>query len=341
MTAKQSGWTSVPTLRLPFDINLEAVTAWMRLWWPQLTAGIPATVILLRFLHPRTTAPWPGLGAVVDDSPAYRAWRDSLERPAVWEIVVGLTLAAGLLMLAWWLDFKPGMARRRRRKLRYRWERTAVGRVTRLKRIKVGQGVITADCSIQKRAEKTNWSEIEAAFDPDNGHFLRGLDVDRAWRAPIRAAFTNAGYNNPSRTRGIKLNFLALGDPFNLPVWDQPADGTRFFFGYDEDGPVFVDLAETPHVAIRGATGGGKGVLLRTFFGQALGAHWLIALIDGGNSPEHAAGDPAATYLRPMRSTMSKPQRYQAAISLLESLVRLSALRSQIGELLLSEGVVE
>lgn len=292
-------------------VNAEGMLARARLWGPELAVASPGLLALAR------------LGGQAVESGA-----------GPLAIAAHSLIAAPFVgTAAWWRQSRP--AWRRARKLRVKWEAEgALNKSSLGRKITVRQGVI--DAKLKKR--RTNWKALEDALDPENGGALEGLRLDRAWGWPYRATITGTD----TKTRALRLYYTPLGDPESLPIWFKAADGTKFFIGYGEDGAVLMDLADTPHVALRGATGGGKGVELRTLEVQALLAGWLVGLIDGGNSGEHAAADPAPTFRRPMRATMSKTERYQAAIDFLEEfVVRLSAFRSQIGEELVSRGITE
>jgi hypothetical protein len=293
-------------------VNAEGMLARARLWGPELAVASPGLLALAR------------LGGQAVESGA-----GPLAITAHALVAVPFVGVA-----AWWRRSRP--AWRRARRLRVQWEAESTLSKSSLGKITVRQGIVEAKC----KKRRTNWDALEAALDPQSGGALEGLRLDRSWGWPARASFDATGPNS-TKHRVVKLHYLPLGDPESLPIWERPADGTRYFIGYDQDGPAFLDLADTPHVAIRGATSGGKGVELRTFIAQGLRAGSLVLVIDGGNSAEHAVGDAAPTYWRPMRATMSKTERYQAAIDALEVLVRVEAFRTQIGELLVTNEITD
>lgn len=317
---------AAPKPAAAFDLplpNFELGAAWVRWQGPELAVGVPAALAAFAVLapdDPADAAAWP----------SRYAWFVAI---AVVTILVGTVYA--------WERHKWRQARRRR-KVRVQWERDPGTRKASLSKIEMGQGVITADCKIKGGS----WDKLVAALDPDSGESLRALHIDREWGAPIRATITTAGCRNPTKKRNLTLHYLPLGDPFHLPFYEEPADGPRFFIGWshatsaDDDGKVWIDLDAMPHVAVRGASGTGKGFLIRLLTIQALRAGYLVLLLDGGNSGEHAVGD-CGTLWRPMRPGMSIKDRLQAAIDSLEAVMDIIAIRARIGEELSSRGLAQ
>lgn len=312
-------WLTFPDVP---HINVEAWTAFARWQWPELAVGVPTGLIALSVLAP-------------DDPTSAAAWPS----PMAWLLAV-LTLSLLVGIVYAWERHKWRQARRCR-KLRWAWETTEGTAKASLSKIHVGQGVVTADVKIKK----DTWNNLEAALANDgSGEALRGLYIDRAWGCANKATFTTAGYRNAQKKRGITLHFLPLGDPFSLPRYQEPADGAKMFVGWSyakhagDDGRVFIDLDDAPHVAVRGASGTGKGFFIRVMSIQALRAGWLVLVLDGGGSAEHAAGD-CPTYWRPQKTNMLPAERLQAAIDALEQVMAIVRLRNQIGEKLVELGL--
>jgi hypothetical protein len=296
------------------------VIAWLRLWAPQLTVAGLAVLLVPGRLRATPTVP-------VDAG--WDAWSQGLVWPSGETIAAHLAVVAVVFFLVTVADFTVGRRWRRARTLRWRWERSAATRDAALRRIRMGNGTATATVSIRSG----DWEKLTAALDLNRGQALRTLRLDRAWGSPVRAHLSTVGYRNPARSRKLRLNYLPLGDPWKLPTYEQPAQGAKLMVGYSYDGPLFVDLEIVPHTRVVGPTGSGKGFFIRLLEVQALRAGWLGIVLDGGNSPEHAFIDGAATFQRPMRAGMTPAERLSAALAALETVRRVINLRSSLCEL--------
>jgi hypothetical protein len=304
-------------------MSAEAVVPWLRLWAPELAAGTLAMGGSGYVLRPAQVVPWTTVGNV-------DVWRHGLIWPPLWTIVGVLLLAVTMVAGVTVADVVGCQTWRRRRMLRWRWESSTLGRGSRLRRIRIGDGVASATCSIRDG----NWDGLKDRLDPDKGSGLRELRLDgKAWGSPIRAQFSKAGYRNPARSQRITLYFRPLPDAWTLPIYEEAALGSKLMMCYTADGQHFVDIDDSPHIEIVGPSGTGKGFALRTLEIQALRAGMLVMLIDGGKSPEHAALDGAATALRPIRYGMTSEQKLEASIAALEKVVTLAELRDQLCEL--------
>jgi len=304
-------------------INLERWTAFARWQYPELVVGVPAGLAAFAALAP-------------DDPTSAEAWPS----PLAWGVAVVTVSILVAIVYAW--ERQKRRQQRRGRKLRWSWECTPGTRDASLSKIKVGQGVMSADVKLQGHA--LTWDQLSSNLTANSGPALRGLYIDKDWGCANKATFHTTGYRSPQKKRGIVLHFLPLGDPFSLPFYEEAARGSKMFVGWsfaksaEDDGKLWVDLDDMPHIAVRGASGTGKGFLIRLLTIQALRAGWLVLLLDGGNSGEHAAGD-CPTLWRPMRPGMSIEQRLEAAIESLEAVMSIIATRAQIGELLVKHNV--
>lgn len=325
MSTSAKEWMTFPTLRIPHP---EALGPWLRLWAPELVvSGLAAWGSAWR-LRPTPLASWSGVENV-------DVWRRGLVWPPLGTILSTLTLAALMVAAVTLADVTGLRGWRRRRMLRWRWEASPLGRGSRLRRIRLGDGTASGTVSIRDG----NWDGLKERLDVDKGNGLRDLNLsgrlirDRQWGSPIRAQFSAKGYRNPARSQRITLYFRPLPDAWTMPTYEQPAQGSKLMTCYTADGDHFVDLDDSPHIEIIGPSGTGKGYALRVVEGQALTAGMLVMLIDGGKSPEHAVLDGARTALRPLRYGMSAEGKLEAAIEALEKVVALAELRDQLCEL--------
>ncbi len=111
--------------------------------------------------------------------------------------------------------------------------------------------------------------------------------------APLASSFS---YHNAPRIDGVSREETqlslpeppALPGPLDLATMDIRPSESRILLALDAAGPVNVSVTQLCHVALLGATGGGKSNLLRLIIPQlqAFGAH--VALAD----PHYAPIDP-------------------------------------------------
>lgn len=298
-------WVGIPA------INTERWVAWVWWNWPELLVGLPASFAAFSVYAPPEGEPWP-------------------------EPVVGVSLAAFvvLLVLAMWLiELRKWRTARRRRKMGWRWESNKPTAAASIRKVQVHQGTVTGRVNLRD----ADWNEMTTAFDLEGGKALRGLKLDRAWGYPNLATW-HLPANNAAKFRDIELHYVPLGDPWSLPAWKQPAHGAKVFVGHTTKGDLWIDLDEIPHVAVRGGTGSGKGFFIRLLTCQALRAGWLVLLLDGGMSAEHAPGDVSPAYWRPMKVGMSEAERLIAGIEALGVVIGIVQMRAQIGERLAASG---
>jgi len=320
--AETKGWLDFQGLP---GVNLERWTAFARWQYPELAVGVPAGLIAFSALAP-------------DDPTSTAAWPS----PLAWGVAVVTVSILVAIVYAW--ERQKRRRQRRARKMRWSWECTPGTRDASLSKVKVGQGVMTADVKLQ--GHQLSWDQLESNLTPGSGTALRGIYIDKDWGCANKASFTTLGYRSPEKKRGIILHFLPLGDPFSLPFYEEPADGARMMVGWshamsdDDDGKLWIDLDDSPHVAVRGQSGTGKGFLIRLLTIQALRAGWLVLLLDGGLSGEHAAGD-CPTYWRPQQLNMKPADALQAAIDALEAVMAIVRLRNQIGAELSARGLAK
>lgn len=295
------------------DFNLEKWVAWIRWNSWQLLVGISLALIAFSAYAPDKGKPWPELSIA---------------------IIYGLTVIA-CIIATWLVELRWRKDKRLGRKLRWKWEQTPDTAPASLKTIELNKG--TAHVKVNLR--KANWHKLSDALDTEDGTALRGLRLDKSWGYPNFATWQIPA-NNSAKWRWLDLHYMPLGDPWSLPPWTKPANGSKVMIGYTTKGELWIDLDEIPHIAVRGGTGTGKGFFIRLLACEALRAGWLVLVLDGGMSGEHAAGDISPSYWRPMLVDMSEQQRIQAAIDALDEVIGITQMRASAGEILAREGII-
>lgn len=299
---------------------------WARLWAPELAAAFPAGLLAFKFLHPHSTARWPGLFAYYTHPEAFTAWRQGLRLPNPIVAVVVATVCVGLVAVAARLDFGRGRTRRMARMLRWRWERSDLGRGSKLKDIRILSGAATATVVLRDG----NWDALKDRLDLEKGKHLRDLRL-KGWGTPNLATFTSAGISDRAVLSTIRLNYVPLPSAWDLEPWEEPMRGLEAMMGETVDGPLYIDLGNGPHTEVIGGTGSGKGIFEKMLECQCIYGRWLGITVDGGRSPEHGPLRGCPTWLVPMGDlALSLEQRLRATIDTFEIVDLIVTRRSRI-----------
>jgi hypothetical protein len=146
------------------------------------------------------------------------------------------------------------MDRWRSARLRHRWEKSDLGRGSRLKRIKVHErGFVT--CTVTMRSG--NWDGLRSALDLEGGKALRELRLDKAWGEPFRFKLSDHGHRNPHRSRTLSLYYRRLPNSWKgLKPYVEPFRYPHLAIGEGYEGTVHADMRVTPHLVVVGADGG-------------------------------------------------------------------------------------
>jgi hypothetical protein len=93
---------------------------------------------------------------------------------------------------------------------------------------------------------------------------------------------------------GASLASWAPGEPSPTPPRPVSARSARFALGLRAGGGEASWVPdESPHLLVTGATGGGKGGLIRLVASSALEQGWLVSVLDP-KAPASTAGPPSA-----------------------------------------------
>jgi len=205
--------------------------------------------------------------------------------------------AAGMVGAAYG-EKRWGMGRWRAARLRHRWEKSDLGRGSRLKDVVVHRrGFIT--CTVKMRSG--NWDGLRSALDLEGGKALRELRLDRMWGEPFRFKLSDHGHRNPHRFRTLSLYYRRLPSSWTgLRPYTEPFVYPNLAIGEGYEGTVFADMRVTPHLVAVGATRSGKGVFAKCVETQAIRGGCIGVTIDGGASPEHGPLSDCPTWRAPM-----------------------------------------
>lgn len=278
---------------------------------------------------------WAGLVAVGVDQLAVHglmAWASAGQKAApTW------VSAVLLVDLAWMVGFvaiviyeaKWGRDRWRAARLRHRWEKSDLGRGSRLKRINVHpRGFVTSTVKMRDG----NWNGLRSNLDLEGGKMLRELRLDKAWGEPFRFKLSDHGHRNPHRSRTLSLYYRRLPNSWTgLKPATKPFRYPYLTIGEGYEGAVRADLRQTPHIVAVGVTRSGKGVFLKGVECQAIRGGCVGVTIDGGASPEHGPLHDCPTWRAPMSDmTLDLAGRFQASIDAIAGIHREALIRERL-----------
>jgi hypothetical protein len=228
--------------------------------------------------------------------------------------LAALPLCAAGVGAAVYSEHRWGMDRWRSARLRHRWEKSELGRGSRIKGVDVHErGFIT--CTVTMRTD--DWDGLRSKLHPEGGKRLRDLRLDGAWGEPFRFKLSDHGHGSPTRSRTLSLYYRRLPNSWKgLKPYVEPFRYPYLAIGEGYEGTVHADMRVTPHLVVVGVTRSGKGVLLKSIECQAIRGGCIGATIDGGASPEHGPLHDCPTWRAPMSDmTLDLAGRLRAAIA--------------------------